>query len=369
MKVNFSRVVVTILLAQEAGARGIRANSKGVDMSGDEETSWTRFVQESYQSEALRRTEEQVGATSFSDAKLVQYFSLYCIYSATNGVPNDITNDDPRFDDIAVPNWLFDDNWDATNVDPCSETWRPKVKCNSDRVTEIDLSSNFLTGVFPPEVSLLASDNPSNAGNLRSLVLFKNEFLYNNMDNSWISNLGPRNLFCRKSPKNARLNNLNYVVISGLSLSSSIPTVFGSLQNLEFFYAADSLITGDLSFMEGMPVMKQLWVDDNPGLGGPLYPFIGDIESMISLSLTDNSLTGTIPAELGKLTDADAIWLFGNSLTGTIPSEIGNLRFLRFFQVEGNQLSGEVPDEICANTQFPSEVLEVLGADCSEVTL
>lgn len=167
----------------------------------------------------------------------------------------------------------------------------------------------------------------------------------------------------------AGLNNLNYVVISGLSLSSSIPTVFGTLQNLEFFYAADSLITGDLSFMEGMSIMKQHWVDDNPGLGGPLFPFIGDIESMISLSLTDNSLTGTIPSELGQMTDSEALWLFGNQLTGTVPPQIGNLRRLSIFQVEGNELTGIMPDEVCANTRFPSEVLEVLGADCSEVVV
>jgi hypothetical protein len=167
----------------------------------------------------------------------------------------------------------------------------------------------------------------------------------------------------------AGLDNLNYVVVSGLSLSSSIPTVIGSLQNLEFFYAADSLITGDLSFMEGMSIMKQHWVDDNPGLGGPLYPFIGDITSMISLSLTDNSLTGSIPTELGQMTNSEALWLFGNKLTGTVPSEIGNLKRLKFFQVEGNELTGIMPDEVCANTRFPSEVLEVLGADCSEVSV
>jgi hypothetical protein len=167
----------------------------------------------------------------------------------------------------------------------------------------------------------------------------------------------------------AGLNNLNYAVISGLSLSSSIPTVIGSLQNLEFFYAADSLITGDLSFMEGMSIMKQHWVDDNPGLGGPVYPFIGDIRTMISMSLTDNSLTGSIPSELGQLTNSEAIWLFGNQLTGTVPSEIGNLRRLKIFQVEGNELTGIMPDEICANTRFPSETLVTLGADCSEVSV
>lgn len=167
----------------------------------------------------------------------------------------------------------------------------------------------------------------------------------------------------------AGLNNLNYMVVSGLSLGSSIPDVFGSLQNLEFFYAADSLITGDLGYMRGMPSIRQHWVDDNPGLGGPLFPFIAELRTMESMSLTDNALTGSIPTEFGRMTNIEDLWLFGNRLTGTVPSEIGNLRRMKFFQVEGNDLTGVMPDQVCANTQFPSEVLTVLGADCSEVSV
>ena len=123
-----------------------------------------------------------------TDAKLVQYYSLYCIYAATNGVPNNITNDDPRFNNIAIPKWLFDNNWNEINVDPCAGSWYG-IACSNDQVIGIDLSSNVLTGVFPPEVSLLSSENPSGAGALRALVLLKNEFLYSE-DNSWIADLG-----------------------------------------------------------------------------------------------------------------------------------------------------------------------------------
>jgi len=332
-----------------------------------------------------------------TDAKLVQYYSLYCIYAATNGIANNITIDDPRFNNIAIPKWLFDDSWNENDVDPCSGSWYG-IACGDDQVIGIDLSSNVLTGVFPPEVSLLSSDNPSGAGALRALVLLKNEFLYSE-DSSWIADLGsslltlyfqetsisgplpkmPKNLFefdCSFSLINggltdenfAGLNNLNYMVVSGLSIGSSIPMVFGTLQNLEFFYAADSLITGDLSYMQGMSSIRQHWVDDNPGLGGPLFPFIGDIQTMESMSLTDNALTGSIPTEFGRLTNIEDLWLFGNQLTGTVPKEMGNLKRMKFFQVEGNDLTGIMPNEVCANTQFPSETLTVLGADCNEVS-
>jgi hypothetical protein len=167
----------------------------------------------------------------------------------------------------------------------------------------------------------------------------------------------------------AGLNNLYYVVISGLSLGSSIPSVFGSLSNIELFYCDDSLITGDLSYMEGMGKLREHWVDNNPNLGGPLYPFISDIESMISLSLTDNALTGTIPTSFGTMSNLKSLWLFGNQLIGNVPTEIGDLYKLEFFQVEGNELTGSMPAEVCANTLFPFQTLTTLGADCAEITV
>ena len=60
------------------------------------------------------------------------------------------------------------------------------------RVSTIDLFENLLTGAFPPEVSLLSLDGPysTGGGNLYRVDFFRNEFLYNNADNSWMSDLG-----------------------------------------------------------------------------------------------------------------------------------------------------------------------------------
>jgi hypothetical protein len=147
---------------------------------------------ESYQSKALARTEEQIGIESMTEGKVLQYYSLYCIYNATNKVPNAITDADPRFDGIAdFPEWLVTTGWEENNVDPCSGWYG--VDCEgTDRVTAIDLFENVLTGAFPPEVSFLASDGPrfTGAGNLLRIDLFGNEFLFNNFDNSWHSFLG-----------------------------------------------------------------------------------------------------------------------------------------------------------------------------------
>jgi len=43
------------------------------------------------------------------------------------------------------------------------------------------------------------------------------------------------------------------------------------------------------------------------------------------LDLASNSLPGTLPSEVGFLTQLTYLGLFSNSLTGVIPSEIGYL--------------------------------------------
>jgi len=43
------------------------------------------------------------------------------------------------------------------------------------------------------------------------------------------------------------------------------------------------------------------------------------------LRLQGNQLSGTLPPEIGSLTQLSWLWLSGNQLTGSIPPEIGNL--------------------------------------------
>lgn len=146
---------------------------------------------ESYQSKAVARTEEQIGVEGFTDAKLVQYYTLYCIYNATNGVPNPITEANPDFANRTFPEWLFATGWETNNLDPC-DGWFG-VTCDAEgRVTDFTMVDNLMTGSFPPEIVLLASDGPraTGAGNLNYLELFNNPFLFNNFDNSWMTELG-----------------------------------------------------------------------------------------------------------------------------------------------------------------------------------
>ncbi|KAL3935698.1 MAG: hypothetical protein SGARI_002865 [Bacillariaceae sp.] len=148
----------------------------------------------SYQSQALARTEEQIGIETLSDAKIIQYYALYTIYTATNGVSNEIIEAEGITN---IPDWIVAAGWESNNVDPCAGQWFG-VSCQGDQVSDIDLFSNLLTGEFPPEVTLLAADGPrsTGAGAIRRLDLFDNMLLSNGGDNTWWQFLGSSFVSC-----------------------------------------------------------------------------------------------------------------------------------------------------------------------------
>ncbi len=64
------------------------------------------------------------------------------------------------------------------------------------------------------------------------------------------------------------------------------------------------------------------------------------------LYLDTNQLSGSIPAELGNLSNLKWLYLHTNQLSGSIPPELGNLSSLTFMRLYSNQLSGSIPAEL-----------------------
>jgi len=83
------------------------------------------------------------------------------------------------------------------------------------------------------------------------------------------------------------------------------------------------------------------------GLSGSIPPEIGCLTNLTHLHLRTNQLTGDIPQEIGNLTNLTVLYLYQNELTGEIPSEIGNLTNLEGLNLSSNQLTGEIPPEVC----------------------
>lgn len=93
---------------------------------------------------------------------------------------------------------------------------------------------------------------------------------------------------------------------------------------------------------------NDLWLDDGPECGGriPEIKCASTGEARL-LGLTSNNLQGSIPPELGLPSDSlDSLNLGENKLTGTVPRELKHLALLTSVQVTDNLLSGTMLTEL-----------------------
>ena len=69
-------------------------------------------------------------------------------------------------------------------------------------------------------------------------------------------------------------------------------------------------------------------------------------KNVTGLDLSEESLSGSIPSELGDLLGLTRLDLSDNSLTGEIPAELGNLTNLTELRLSGNNLTGCIPEAL-----------------------
>ena len=72
---------------------------------------------------------------------------------------------------------------------------------------------------------------------------------------------------------------------------------------------------------------------------------LGNLSNLERLSLSFNQLSA-IPAQLGNLSNLRSLSVSSNQLSGSIPAQLGNLSNLESLSLTGNQLSGAIPGEL-----------------------
>ncbi len=100
---------------------------------------------------------------------------------------------------------------------------------------------------------------------------------------------------------------------------------------------------------------------DAPGMNlvGSIPPELGNLTDLQWLRLPNNDLTGSIPAELGNLNNLTILFLYYNQLTGSIPVELGNLVGLEDLNLGGNLLTGSIPTELGSLTNLSNLNLQL----------
>ncbi|KAG6787843.1 hypothetical protein POTOM_003888 [Populus tomentosa] len=179
----------------------------------------------------------------------------------------------------------------------------PASLANISELYNIDVESNSLTGELPANI----------IGKLYSVVSL--HFSYNKMvSHDHNTNLEP--FFTAL----ANCTELQELELAGMRLGGRLPGSIGRL-------------SGDLS---------TLLLQEN-SIFGTIPPGIARLSSLTWLNLTSNSLNGTIPAEISRLSYLEQLFLSHNLLTGAIPAALGQLPHLGLLDLSNNQLSGEIP--------------------------
>ncbi|ETR73624.1 MAG: leucine-rich repeat-containing protein [Candidatus Magnetoglobus multicellularis str. Araruama] len=94
-----------------------------------------------------------------------------------------------------------------------------------------------------------------------------------------------------------------------------------------------------------LTLLHDLFLNENQ-LTGNIPAELAQLSKLQYLFLENNMLTGNIPAAFGQLSDLNSLWLQNNRLTGNIPKELGQLSNLISLVLSNNQLSGRIPAEL-----------------------
>nr|XP_008363344.2 tyrosine-sulfated glycopeptide receptor 1-like [Malus domestica] len=155
----------------------------------------------------------------------------------------------------------------------------------------------------------------------------------------------------------SKFRKLEVLDLSSNRLTGTIPGWLGTLPSLFFLLLNDNLISGEfpreLCGLQALVLQKpanqtghcslELSVYFKPG-NNLQYKYVANMPRVISLR--NNSLSGSIPFEIGQLRYLQQLDLSINNFSGNIPDQISNLTELERLKLNNNRLSGEIPSSL-----------------------
>ncbi|MBA0707125.1 hypothetical protein Golax_019201 [Gossypium laxum] len=130
-------------------------------------------------------------------------------------------------------------------------------------------------------------------------------------------------------------------------LNGSIPKGLLGLPQLTQVELQDNYLTGEFPVTDSSISVNlgQISLSNNQ-LSGALPASVGNFSGVQKLLLDGNKFSGPIPAEIGKLQQLSKIDFSHNKFSGLIPPEICKCKLLTFVDLSRNELSGRIPTEI-----------------------
>jgi hypothetical protein len=201
----------------------------------------------------------------------------------------------------------------------------------------------FDNGQYEEELSIFP-DPCNNNGEFQSLVLANLE----------LSNLNPS-----IPPEITLLSSLLVfsVIWSNIStqFTDMLEPLLTNITNLQLHLNSISgSLPSDLGIMTDMELLS---LSEN-SLVGILPSELGLMTKLKVLSLNYNSFSGSLPSEMGRMMDMTDLGIYENSLVGLLPSELGRMTKMMAIDLGANSFSGSIPSELGRMTNLTSLLLD-----------
>nr|AAX96570.1 Leucine Rich Repeat, putative [Oryza sativa Japonica Group]ABA95464.1 Leucine Rich Repeat family protein [Oryza sativa Japonica Group] len=196
----------------------------------------------------------------------------------------------------------------------------PTKLSNLTMLTVLDLTTCNLTGNIPTDIGHL--------GQLSWLHLAMNQ----------LTGPIPASL--------GNLSSLAILLLKGNLLDGSLLSTVDSMNSLTAVDVTKNNLHGDLNFLSTVSNCRKLSTlqMDLNYITGILPDYVGNLSSQLKwFTLSNNKLTGTLPATISNLTALEVIDLSHNQLRNAIPESIMTIENLQWLDLSGNSLSGFIP--------------------------
>ncbi|KAL8492234.1 hypothetical protein ACS0TY_023757 [Phlomoides rotata] len=232
------------------------------------------------------------------------------------------------------------------------DSWEPNtpfcqflgITCDSSGgfVTEIELSNQNLSGALPlasicelKSLEKLALGINHIHGGVTEDLNKCSSLKYLDMGNNFFSGL---------FPDISSLNGLIYLYANTSGFSGAFPWhSLHNMTNLQVLSLGDNLFDRRPFPAVITTLTKLNWLYlSNCSIEGEIPEEIGNLVELIDLELSQNYLTGEIPKGISKLHKLWQLELYHNNLTGELPTGFQNLTNLEFFDASTNNLSGNL---------------------------
>ncbi|XP_020210943.1 probable inactive receptor kinase At5g10020 [Cajanus cajan] len=219
---------------------------------------------------------------------------------------------------------------------------------NSTTLNILNLSSNSLSGLLPTSLSRCSVIDLSRnmlSGDISVIQNWEAPLEVIDLSSNKLSGSLPPSLgtYSKLFTVDLSLNELNGSIPRGLVTSPSVTRLNLSGNQLSGPLLLQGSGASELLLMPPYQPMEYLDVSNN-SLEGVLPSEIGRMGGLKLLNLARNGFSGQLPNELNKLNYLEYLDLSDNKFTGNIPDKLSSS--LTEFNVSNNDLSGRVPENL-----------------------